>query len=337
MSAMLPDGWVISTYAAVHARDAGGVGGGLELLEAVAAWPECSGIELPIDTTGPRYSALDVLRRTPAHSTFVLTTLPLTMDRRARNPAYGLASRDRSVRRRAVQDLTPAIACARALHAAGHTTAIHVYSAPGGDYAALGALARSLSELARLAPEIPFMLEHCDSHRAAGAAQKGFLPLRDETAAVIASGTNTRITVNWARSAIDARGPHGPAEHVSLLSSQGMLGGFVLSGCSDRATAWGPAWCDEHLPTSIRIDGDGSAPAGDTTLLTQHAVGRAIEAMTSPPVFVGLKLARPRQEEPMAPLLLGGFLRQQLVTLTSWFTDERVLIHRKPPRNKQPQ
>lgn len=318
MSDLLPAGWVISTYATVHERDDDGVRRGLAVLQAVASWPQCCGIELPVDVTGPRYDALEVLRRTPERTAFVLTTLPLTMDRRAQDPAYGLASADHTARSQAVQDLGSAVACARTFQAAGRNAAIHIYSAPGVPHADPGALARSLSEIAKIVPDIPLMLEHCDSPRTDVAAVKGFLTIGEETAAVASSGTSIQITVNWGRSAIEARNSYGPLQHISHLLSHGMLGGLVFSGCSDRLNAWGPAWCDEHLPPSADISGNEKVLPPVSTLLTQHAVSQTVMVLTSPPVFFGMKVAPPRNKNTPTPLVLIEFLRLHLQTLCRW-------------------
>jgi hypothetical protein len=133
---------------------------------------------------------------------------------------------------------------------------IHAAPTATGNRASVSALTDSLMEIsdwdwhgARI------VLEHCDAFTTGRSPAKGFMPLEAEAEAVNLandrSGRSIGVAINWARSVIEQRRPKAALEHLTFLRNAGLLGGFVLSGCSDVDTRYGPAWADVHIPPAL--------------------------------------------------------------------------------------
>lgn len=139
--------------------------------------------------------------------------------------------------------------------------ALHAFpSLPEADAVAGGhALQRSLEEI--LAWDwggAAIVVEHCDARLGAGPWQKGLLPLDVEITAVaaVAAGARTPvgIALNWGRSAIEGRDAGAPERHARQARVAGVLRGLMVSGATDRAGAYGPAWSDTHPPLREQLD-----------------------------------------------------------------------------------
>lgn len=245
-----------------------------------------AGLEVPLPTGAPdpRWWAECIAPQWD----LVLTAIPGTVQRLARDPGYGIASTDEDGRRAALADLVVAADLARELAQRSgreRVRAIQVHSAPRAPRSSAAALARSLDELGTwdVAGAL-ITLEHCDAPREGQRAQKGFLTLPEEIS--VLRGRPQRLTINWGRSAIERRSPAGALEHVRTAARAGLLAGLVFSGVSDLDTDWGPAWEDVHLPPS----GEGPALGpSSTSLLTPDEVARALEAAQDV-TYVGMKI-----------------------------------------------
>lgn len=134
------------------------------------------------------------------------------------------------------------------------------------------------------------MLEHCDAAIHDQTPVKGFLTLEEELQAVTASGTGTRVAVNWGRSAIEVRDGVAAFHHIRACLDSELLAGVVLSGCAPVATRFGEAWDDCHVPP---------APVEPASLLTPawiRSVSAALEHAPGGPdkeVYRGLKVSAP--------------------------------------------
>ena len=189
----------------------------------------------------------------------MVTLIPGTMERLKQDKHFGLASADKDGRARALDFARSACRAIEGLPVA----AVEVHSAPSlggtGAKSSLEAFADSLSQLRLLdwgAAEL--LVEHCDAAIPGQAAEKGFLRLEDECAAIMLSEgpTRARMMLNWARSAIEAR-----------ARQAGLLGGLFFSGCTREHADYG-TWKDSHAPFSV------SCPA---SLLTPEAAKSALQ------------------------------------------------------------
>lgn len=246
----------------------------------------------------------------PEHWSLLPTLVAATAGRAARDRSYGLASDDEEGRRAAVDGVVRVLdAVARLAESEGRrrVVAVELQSAPGPGTGSGGSLLRSLVELAEVAPAgLPLVLEHCDAPRAWGVAEKGFLSLDDEIAAVTeaarATGRPLRVGLNWGRSAIEGRDAATPVEHARSAAAAGLLATAMLSGASGHEGRWGAPWSDTHLPPH---GPDPALPGVDESLLGPDEV-RAFLAACGPVPIVGAKVtARPLTASPAERLAVA--------------------------------
>ncbi len=256
------------------------------------------GLEMPAPETDPDSDAVSVIagHLQPGWQV-MLTVIPVVMGRLANNSAYGLASADDAARAHALADVARAVDLARRLadlDGERRVSAIEIHSAPGPILGNADALARSLETIvgwdlagARI------VLEHCDALVHGQPAAKGFLALTDEIAAIRTAGDpeSVGVGINWGRSAIEGRDSRTPVEHVTAAARAGLLRAVVLSGASDRETAWGDAWGDAHIP-SRGTDVALAASAG--SLLDDEAIAETLAAAGTDVILAVKVSVRPR-------------------------------------------
>lgn len=256
------------------------------------------GLELPVTSAGLLAGSVDeeagviaALRRFPGRW-HVLTLVPGTMARLGVSPSFGLASDDAVGRAAAVEFARLACAAvARVVAAGGIVVAVEVQSAPRaapGVASSAASLQASLVELAAMdwhGAEV--VVEHCDDARGP-APVKGFLPLADELAAVAGAlaaprATPVGVSVNWARSVLEAHDAGRPLAHIAAAGRA--LRGLVFSGCTGATTAYGPPWQDAHCPWSAHeATSELSAPRLVAAVAAAAAAG-------APLLFAGVKIA----------------------------------------------
>jgi len=264
---------------------------------ALAGQP-IGGLEMPAPEADPDPAGVSVIaRRLQPGWQVMLTTIPVVMGRLATDPAYGLASADDTSRTRALADVARAVDLARRLadlDGERRVTAIEVHSAPGPVLGNVSALARSLETIAGWdLAGTRIVVEHCDALVAGQPAAKGFLALTDEIAAIRTAGDPAPlgIGINWGRSAIEGRDARTPVEHVAVAARAGLLRAVVLSGASDRMTAWGEAWGDAHIPSR---GADVALAASDGSLLDDVAMAETLAAASADAILAVKVSVRPR-------------------------------------------
>lgn len=232
------------------------------------------------------------------------TMLPHTVARVGQDAGYGLASASEDGRRAAVADVRqPRQQLEELRDALGRDSAlgVHLQSAPKHvAYASnAGALATSLIEIASWEwGSTALVVEHCDGAVAGQKAAKGYLPLEDETRAVLAaraSGASALVgqAINWGRSAIEGRSAATPAEHLAVLLRPGTAAGLIFSGAAETDGPLGRAWDDVHNPLHSTDPGSLLTPetiAASLALLDSDAGPGAADGV----LYVGAKVQDPR-------------------------------------------
>lgn len=248
-----------------------------QLYQRLADNPLVGGLELPSHhLADPAATAAIAAAAGPAGWRHIVTCFPGTMFALADDPTAGLAADDDAARGRAVARMR-----ALAEHIAGFVAAgggeigtVLLHSAPRGGSAA--ALRRSLTELADIDwGTAELAIEHSDTPAPGHTAEKGFLTLDDELAAV-ADLPNVGVLVNWGRSALETRSADGPVRHLDAAAAAGKLTGLMFSGVADTDNSYGAAWTDGHLPPT---------PVAPASLMTVAEMARSLQAAGDPKVL----------------------------------------------------
>ncbi len=315
-------GLILSSYAAAPALDGWDPPAESAFLSSAAALPGVAGLEIPFYATGGMHKYdggwfLRQVRHLPDDLSYVLTTIPDTMDQLSRSADFGLASTVAAGRGAALARAAAAASAVRTLNTVlgrKAVRAVHLFSAPrlvvknGGPTPASAPRIRALAESLKQLSDIDWdgaqpVIEHCDAATGKHSPVKGFLRFEQEMEAVLSVSTAVGVAVNWGRSLIEDRDAGAPARQVEAALKEGVLAGVVLSGCSPRPTVFGGAWDDCHLPP---------APLEPDSLLTTHRISSIASALdgglagTEPSVYRGLKVSAPH----------GSRLEQRLSILT---------------------
>jgi hypothetical protein len=242
--------WIVGAYSASPTRFDWVPEEENEYLSGIYAIPRLRGLEIPFTGTLHKFDEEWFLARIPKHLDIVITLIPATTAAVKENPKFGLASSEEAGRKDAIA-LTKAASAAvmRINQALGRKAviAVQLHTAPGGSD--VKALTTSLIELSAFDWQgAKIVLEHCDAKIPDQKAEKGYMALSDEIAAIKASNLNIGITINWGRSAIEARSAAGPIEHLKQAHQAGLLTGLMFSGASDVENRFGTPWKDCHVP-----------------------------------------------------------------------------------------
>ncbi|MGV8880525.1 MAG: DUF4862 family protein [Rhodoglobus sp.] len=231
-----------------------------------------TGLELP-------YTGTDSPNQWLAHrfaGAHALTLIPALFARLLADTAVGLASRSASGRAEAIALVDGA---RRAVHELGTITVVHLQSS--GRPASSAAFADSIADLQALDwGDARLVVEHCDASVPGQDAQKGFLTLSDEIAAL---SPGIDVAINWGRSAIETRSENGPLDHIREARTAGRLAGVMFSGAGASASPFGAAWADVHLPPTA---------LEPTSLMTAESIAACVEA-AGPDAYLGVKVAAP--------------------------------------------
>lgn len=218
----------------------------------------------------------------------VVTSIPGTMQRLGRQPAFGLASPDAAGRREALEFASGIREFVLRLEDAGHAVeAVELHSAPYPG-ASAPRFRESLEEILGWEwGSTRLLVEHCDAPRAGGRPEKGFLTFPEEVEVLrslqAGAGAQVGMVINWARSVIETRNPDTAAEHIAQARAAGVLAGVMFSGCSPVETEFGYPWIDAHLPP-VEVDG-----APSTSLLDRGHLADCLAA-AGPVPLLGFKI-----------------------------------------------
>ena len=279
----------------------------------VSALPGFAGLEIAFDGSLHPFDEKWLLGRIKPNWKIVVTLIPGTVKRLAKSSEFGLASDSPAGQQSAIDFCEEARqAVIRINNAAGAevVAAVEVHSAPtrgSGDITTSGeSFAKSLTALgSRDWSDAKLVVEHCDAFVSGQVPAKGFLDLDAELEAVrIAlrdSPTEFGVSINWARSVIEARQADGAVTHLKAARAAGLLAGVMFSSCATEPTAYGEPWTDAHLPPP-RPDGvTGTAQyEAKASMLTRDEVHRALNAAGPLDAldFCGLKVSAPRSLNP---------------------------------------
>lgn len=220
------------------------------------------GLELPFFGCGvhPHDSELYLKLLDPEWE-YVMTCLPGNMKELAENKHFGLASDDRQGRQQAVEYYKRASESIKELNnyfGVNKVFAVAIATSPAlmakGVSSSQAALEESLATIARFDwSGAELVIEHCDSGRLSITPVKGFISIEEELAAILAVKTKHSIdigmTINWARSVIEARNQNGANQHILKAIKSGALRGLMFSGTSAVESIYGK-WTDLHLPVA---------------------------------------------------------------------------------------
>lgn len=258
------------------------------------------GLEHPyLDEDSSRYPMSWLHRILGDSKTLLLTLLPATMRRGAACPGFGIASQDEKLRSEAVRLVERAHDHVRSLNTAfGRPVvkAVHLHTAPRNDGTAqrgsAEALHRSLGEITAMDwQKVALNTEHCDAFVPGQLPEKGYLSLSDEIAVLKEVG-HVGLVINWGRSAIEARGSVGAAEHLRRAREARLLRGVFFSGCTDLAGSPYGAWKDTHIPPQGY---PGSRYLAEGSLLGGAEIRHAMDEISActDPVYLGIKVLDP--------------------------------------------
>ncbi len=226
--------------------------------------PEIRGLEIPFWGEGVhRFGSDFLLDIINPNWENVLSCIPGTMSKLAKNPKFGLASDDENGRveaiamhKRANQVLHKMNEC----YGRQSVIAVQIATAPSTpvEYVSSSAdsLLKSMEEILSWDWEgAKIVIEHCDAAVGNTPFEKGFLTIEDEikTLTELQDLHDVGMTINWARSAIEGRNTSKPIEHIRLALKNNILSGLMFSGVSDNDDQYG-SWKDTHMPFAQSFD-----------------------------------------------------------------------------------
>jgi len=233
---------------------------------------------------------------------FVFTCIPGVMGAIGKNPNFGIASDDEAGRQDSLafmQKARDAIAKLNAHAGKEVVRAIQIHTSPNKANAGSSkeSLTKSLIEMLSWDWQgAKLVIEHCDAYVEGQDPSKGFLKIEDEIDAClkakIETGKSVGITINWGRSAIEARSASGVIKHIQAAKAAGLLSGLMFSGASGNESDYG-VWRDSHMPPQALSAKGAGEPA---SLLTADIMKECIEiAEPDSLLYLGAKLGiRPR-------------------------------------------
>lgn len=306
---------VVGAYAAQPADEAGR----RAFVAQVLSLPGCDGLEIPYASASYAQDRTWLWDSLPPGGAHVLTLVAASMEALGRDEEWGPASGSPSGRRAALDLFARARdQVAESVGRGQRIVAVQVQSAPR-PVSATGSSAEALLETLGTAASwdwcgAALVIEHCDAHRAGQPYDKGFLSLEDEIDVVrqvraSAPGTAVGLTINWGRSAIEARSAAGVDAHVRAARGAGVLSGLMFSGTVGAAGAFGPAWSDSHAP----LYDDDPLVGEPTSLLTDQWVRSAQDAAGDGLLYDGVKIGVRPRDMPFDQRL--GFVRRLLAAL----------------------
>ena len=232
-----------------------------KLIESI---PEIRGLEIPfwgkeIHQFGSDF-LLDIIDKNWDN---VLSCIPGSMSKLAKNPKFGLASDDENGRAEAIamhKRANQVLHKMNAYYGRQSAIAVQIATAPSTPVkyvsSSTDSLLKSMEEILSWDWEgAKIVIEHCDTAVDNIPFEKGFLTIEDEIKTLIELQDmhNVGITINWARSAIEGRNISKPLEHIEMALKNNILSGLIFSGVSDNDIQYG-SWKDTHMPFAQSFD-----------------------------------------------------------------------------------
>ncbi|SPT52976.1 Uncharacterised protein [Actinomyces bovis] len=241
----------------------------------------------------------------------IVTGVGGTMVRVWDTGTFGLASTSAEGRTAALaftRELRDAVEALREACGRDVVAGVEIHSAPSGEHGVAHcpeAFGESLAEIVDYDwGGAPLLVEHCDAFVAPDRGEKRLMSLDDELAVLAELGRpEIRMTLNWGRSALEARDAAVAAQHVRQVRAAGLLEGVMFSGAGPADTQYAKAWMDGHLPLDVDEPGSamGAAQVRECTvaaLATEAAVlsaagSPAALAQAAPAAYIGAKCQVP--------------------------------------------
>ncbi|WP_366180331.1 DUF4862 family protein [Actinomyces timonensis] len=237
----------------------------------------------------------------------IITAIPGTMIRVWATGTFGLASTDRQGRAdalaftRSVRDGVEALR-----EAAGRdvVAAVEIHSAPSGEPGvahSAEAFGESLSQIVDYDwGDALLLVEHCDAFVAPDLGEKRLLGIDEELEVLrVLNHPRARMSLNWGRSALEARDAATALEHAHLARAAGVLEGVMFSGAGPADTRYAKAWMDGHLP--LDVDEPGSVMSAEDVRACALAALEPIESpegAIAPASYLGAKCQVPAEAAP---------------------------------------
>ena len=266
-----------------------------KLIESI---PEIRGLEVPfwgkeIHQFGSDF-LLDIIDKNWDN---VLSCIPGSMSKLAKNPKFGLASDDENGRAEAIamhKRANQVLHKMNAYYGRQSAIAVQIATAPSTPVkyvsSSTDSLLKSMEEILSWDWEgAKIVIEHCDTAVDNTPFEKGFLTIEDEIKTLIElqGMHNVGITINWARSAIEGRDTSKPLEHIELALKSNILSGLMFSGVSDNDIQYG-SWKDTHMPFSKN---ENVQFFEENSLLTQEEISNTLNIVDLDSVdYLGVKL-----------------------------------------------
>jgi hypothetical protein len=250
--------YIIGAYATAPSTEKWQQGLETQYYQKLKAIDNIAGLEHPFTGKLHPYDDNWFLDNIDVNWQFIFTSIPGVMDNIAKNPHFGIASTNEEGRQAALafyQQAQQAIFKLNSHLDKQAVTFIKIHTAPkisANTRSSIEALQASLATMqswdwygAKL------VIEHCDAHIAGQDAEKGFMLLEDEIAAITQVNNHFKsdigISINWGRSAIETRSTTGPLLHIKQAYRSGLLKGIIFSGASGVEGPYGQ-WKDTHMP-----------------------------------------------------------------------------------------
>jgi len=291
------------------------------------SYPLIEGLELPVHRSGKLHPYdVDWLRDQIVNHlpnwTFILTTIPGTIEHLKDDLQFGLASSDEDGRQRAIEwmklvhqgvslfnSTIPPRPNNKNSQMSAVISLVHIHTAPqhieGQIHGTKEALKLSLTELTSWNWHgAKLVIEHCDAYRPGQVPAKGFLELADElevVSQISKPDVLLGVTINWGRSAYEQRNTIAPIEHIQQCSSRkfanssrSLLAGVFFSGCAVDDPIYG-TWQDNHVPFSVSQNSKMSLLTPEETKKCLQACNLGKDQQQQHTPIIGIKISpRPK-------------------------------------------
>lgn len=258
-----------------------------------------SGLEIPFSGQLNRFGNEWFYAQLNSNWRSVITCIPGTMAELSKDPYFGIASDNEVGRSKAIkfyQQANQQIQQFNSYFNKQMVTHVLIHSAPTINEqvpSSVRALVKSLNELQQWDWHgAKLVIEHCDAQVNTQHSEKGFMRIEDEIDAITTVNKHAKqklgISINWGRSAIEAKSCNGPVEHIKQCIKADLLTGLIFSGASDTSDVYG-VWKDSHMPPQFN---DFDCINNRDSVLNEEQVKRCMQLQAGTKLdFVGCKIS----------------------------------------------